>query len=230
MKKMIVILSLAVLVITGCSAAPKKMEQETMRAPAAEGFDLRNVYSMQRSYWSSKSADGQVRVVRFKAYVLKETSKDANYGRVIVYLEDPNNMDLLQKIVDNKNFVFQSDWAGAEPNLSLNKKDSLLIQSGNEGIGRTAWSETVTANYRNGQIAVIGYDASEIDKVGEYPGTICSVNFSTGRGWVDVYPPMAPDYEGDATPKRTNFTVPRGLKKLQDWTQESRPKECYGTK
>jgi len=112
--------------------------------------------------------------------------------------------------------------AGDEPSLATNRKDSLLIQSGNDGSGRSPWHETITVALRNGQLVVAGYDYDDYDRLGEYEGTNCSVNLLTGKGILTKYPPI--DKDGKAKVK--NFSVSNQPVLLKDWTEKSKPAGC----
>ena len=127
--------------------------------------------------------------------------------------------------VDNGKFlVTGGPMAGDEPSFATNRRDSLLIQSGNDGYGRTAWHEQVTVAWRGGQLVVAGYDYSDYDKLGEENETNCSVNLLTGKGVLTVNPPRETDPDGK--PKVTNFTFPVVATPLSAWSDKSRPKGC----
>lgn len=184
--------------------------------------DLRDVAALLKGYFSTKKADKSTTIRGYSAYVLN-SAPDSNYGRVIIYLEDPNDMDKQILAVDNNKFLYTGGpLAGDEPSFATNRKDSLLIQSGNDGSGRSPWHETITVALRNGQLVVAGYDYDDYDRLGQYEGTNCSVNLLTGRGILTKTPPI----EGNGKTKVTNFKVSTQPVLLKDWTEQHRPTAC----
>lgn len=152
----------------------------------SERFSLLDLFSMHSSYWmTAQDAQGNSTILRFMAFALKPSANridpNSGNGRLLIYMEDPTNHEKFDVVVDNEKFMWTAPFAGAEPSLSLNRKNSLLIQTGNEGIGRSAWTQTVTAAYRGNQIVVAGYDYTSYDKLQEYPAVNCSVNLLTGQ-------------------------------------------------
>lgn len=191
---------------------------------AAEQFSLTDIYSMQRSYWLAKTTSNSETVVRFLAFALKPAEIDgrpADHGRLVVYVESPDQNDQLSLVVDNSKFMYSGNMAGNEPSLSLNRKDSLLIQMGNDAIGRSVWHETITAAYRNNQLIVAGYDYDSYDRLQEENPTNCSLNFLTGKGYSRVF-----DIKTDRKIKDKKISIAPRTVLLNDWTSEMRPKEC----
>lgn len=219
--------------ITGCASKGVTTAGTTtgstgFRTPAAVvnndsiQVDLRDVSALLKGYFSTKKADKSTTIRGYSAYVLG-AAPDSDYGRVIVYLEDPNDMDKQILAVDNNKFLMTGGpLAGDEPSLATNRRDSLLIQSGNDGSGRSPWHETITVALRNNQLVVAGYDYDDYDRLGEYEGTNCSVNLLTGKGVLTKTPPI--DKNGKAKVK--NFTVSTQPVLLKDWTESSKPAGC----
>ena len=203
-------------------AMPTKLN--TYRAFASEKdftVDLKDIYSMQRSFWSDKR-DGKDYFGAFSAFVMKDASNEEGNARLVVYLEHPDNFGEMVKVVDNNKFIWSGLMAGTEPSLSVNRKNSLMIETGNDAVGRGAWHETVTAKVlaSSGKVEVIGYDYSDFDKLGIDDGHSCSYNFLTGQATAKIFK------------ARTDKVIERkvkGIKKtisLNDWTEESKPKDC----
>jgi hypothetical protein len=111
-----------------------------------------------------------------------------------------------------KNAAWVGGGAGALPSLAVSDKDSLLIKSENEAIGRDRWSETLTVVRRNGALVVAGLTFTARDTLNPEGGGSCDLNFLTGKG--------------TRNGKKVEFqaqTIP-----LADWSVdgETRPKEC----
>lgn len=152
----------------------------------SDRFRLLDLYSMQSGYWSTaKDAQGSSTILRFMAFALKPAANQGDpesyNGRLLIYLQDGNDYEKFNVAVDNEKFMWSGAMAGSEPSLSVNRRGSLLIQTGNDGFGREAWSQTITAAFRGNQIIVAGYDYTSYDKLMEYPAINCSVNVLTGQ-------------------------------------------------
>lgn len=187
----------------------------------SERFSLLDLFSMHSSYWTTaQDAQGNSTILRFMAFALKPTANrvdpDSGNGRLLIYMEDPADHEKFNVVVDNEKFMWTAPFAGAEPSLSLNRKNSLLIQTGNEGIGRNAWTQTVTAAFRNNQIVVAGYDYTSYDKLQEYPAVNCSVNLLTGQV-VYQETDVRTDKPGRRFASRNNQFRKTVL--LQDWSE-----------
>jgi hypothetical protein len=184
--------------------------------------ELRDVSALLKGYFSTKKPDGKTTIVGYSAYALENTSNGQN-GRVIIFVEDPNNMDKQMLAVDNDKFLYAGGpLAGDEPSFATNRKDSLLIQSGNDGTGRNPWHETITVALRNGQLVVAGYDYDDYDRLGLDSGHNCSVNFLTGKGVLRIDPPITKNGKS----KIKNFVVGHPPVLLKDWTEQMRPAGC----
>lgn len=193
--------------------------------------DLRDVAALTKGYFSTRNPDKSSTIVGYSAYVLNAV-QDSNYGRVIIYLDPSYNTsqqtppawDAPQTlVVDNNKFLYSGGpLAGDEPSFAVNRKDSLLIQSGNDGSGRNPWHETVTVALRNGQLVVAGYDFDSYDRLGVDRGINCSVNLLTGKGILK----RTAAIEGNGKDIVTNFKVSTQPVLLKDWTEQSRPSGC----
>ena len=209
---------------TKTTVTGRHVAAEQTIADSVDGFkvELQDVASLLKGYFSFKKADKTNDIKGYSAYVLNATG-DNDYGRVVIYLDDPNNMGKQMLIVSNDKFLSTGGpMEGDEPSLATNRRDSLLIQSGNDGFGRTAWHETVTVAYRGGQLVVAGYDFDDYDKLGEDPTKNCSVNFLTGKGVLTMTP--GESHPGKA--KLTKLTVSTQPVLLKDWTVAMRPAGC----
>lgn len=98
---------------------------------------------------------------------------------------------------------------GARPELGSNSKGSLLIKSGNDGIGRSRWSQTLTVVYRNREFVVAGLTREAHNTI-DLTSHDCDLNFLTGKG------------KRDGKPVEAKTPAP----KLADWSDENLPKAC----
>lgn len=230
MKK--IALALTCLSVMSCTSVGHKADvagaTKPNRTTASNDLkvDLQNVAALLKGYFSAPGAKkGESTIQGYSAYVL-EAAGDSDYGRLIIYVDNPNDpMGKQILAVDNDKFLSTGgSMAGDEPSLATNHRDSLLVQSGNEGFGRTAWNQTVTVAWRNNQLVVAGYDYSDRDRLGQDEETNCSVNLLTGRGILTKYP--AREANPNGKPKVTKFSVPTTPILLADWSEASIPKGC----
>lgn len=238
MKKQLFAISLAMVGLIGCAHQSGKvtanekpmhmhmqMPKRTIASMGDLKIDLRNIYSMQKSYWSD-NREGKDYFGKFSAFIVKDDMNEEGNARLLVYLESPENMDEMNLLVDNNKFLWSGVMAGTEPSLSVNRKNSLLIESGNDAVGRFAWRETITAKIlaNTGKIEVIGYDYTSFDKHMEEDSYSCSYNFLTGAAKATTFKA--------STEKTINRKV-KGIKKtiaLNDWSSDSVPADCVPKK
>lgn len=199
---------------------PIAMTDSTPSAP------LTNIYSMQRSFWSDVRK-GKEYYGRYAAFIVKNDMKnDDEKARVVIYLQDSsdtNNYDKMVKVADNGNFIYAGSWAGQEPNLDVNRKGSLMIVQGNDGVGRGRWHKSVTVRIlaNTGKIEVIGFDYDDYDSLQMDPAHGCSYNFLTGAAKSWTMP--------TAENRPTKQNKVKGIKQtvdLNDWTEAMEPKDC----
>ena len=116
-------------------------------------------------------------------------------------------------------------WDGGSPgqraSLALNEAGSVVIESGNDAIGRDRWHLLVTLAHRDGDIRIAGLTYDRYDTLEPETGwRQCDLNLLSGRGAMD-----GPD--GPSA-----FDAPGAAPVLWDW-KESRlpevlPVECFG--
>ncbi len=109
-----------------------------------------------------------------------------------------------------KNAAWNGAMWGSRPTLDSNGKGALLIKSGNDAMGRSRWSQTLTVLYRNKEFIVAGVTREERDTLDEKQGGACDLNLLTGKG------------KRNGKPVATKFAAV----KLADWLDEKPPKEC----
>lgn len=231
MKK--IALALTCLSVMSCTSVGHKADvaavtPQVHRSAASNDLqvELRNVAALLKGYFSAPGAKkGETTIQGYSAYVLEPTG-DGEFGHVVIYMDNPNDPFGKQILtVDNDKFLSTGGaMAGDEPSLATNHRDSLLIQSGNDGYGRTAWHQTVTVAWRNNQLVVAGFDYSDYDRLGEDEETNCSVNLLTGKGVLTKNP--AREANPNGKPKVTKFNVPTTPVLLANWTEQSVPKGC----
>lgn len=170
-------------------------------APAhAEISDFSRVLS---SVTLSFEGDGTDRAV------LVENS--ASGADLYIYLAlDPNREAPSKPNLIKASAAWSGVMWGTRPSLDVSDKGSLLIKSGNEGIGRGRWSQTLTVAYRNKEFIVAGFTREEHDTLDLKAGGSCDINFLAGKG----------KRNGSSISIRT--PAPR----LSDWSDEKLPQSC----
>lgn len=251
MKNWILVVSLAF--VLGCATPPYQdhVVSEKSRWPSSisaqmPSVQLADVTSANSGYWSVKRNSKDF-FGRYKAYIVAQPEHD--YYDLYVFAETDaleslpqykdqsvskdkkapklENESQFQLIAKNQDFVWGSLFAGTEPTLTTNKKGSLVIQSMNEGIGRSAWSEQVIARFNpvTAKIEVIGYEYNSFDKI-EGSGLTCSFNFSTGNGNVTITPRQWTDDGSQINPppksKAKSVQLSRETIDLSNWKSSDR--------
>lgn len=83
-------------------------------------------------------------------------------------------------IVDTKSLSLE---AQTQPQLALNKSQSLLVTQNNEHYpSRNQWARTLTISYIQGKYVISGFTYSSYDKLDPKPKTTCDYNLLTGKG------------------------------------------------
>lgn len=250
-------LSLLSMSLLSCASYPTS----GTRIPATAGLtelqnvNITDVISLNSGYWDVKKGKDSY-YGRYRAYILSGKA-DQDYNTLYVFAEkdglqqlpaynagnpagpkaklakqnDDSKFSLVSK---NDKFIWGSDWAGTEPTLTVNKKGSLVINTLNEGVGRSAWNQQVIVrlNPETATMDVIGVEYSWYDKLDLSNGS-CSYNFSTGLG---IIKKMAAGADSDGNeiknPKSTvkNVKVPTTKINLNDWKDTSEYemlKDCF---
>jgi len=116
-------------------------------------------------------------------------------------------------------------WDGGSPgqraSLALNEAGSVVIESGNDSIGRDRWHLAVTLAHRDGEFRIAGLTYDRRDTLEPETGWgQCDLNLLSGRGTTD-----GPD--GPSA-----FDAPEAAPPLWDWDEsrlpEFLPAECFG--
>ncbi|WP_020560053.1 hypothetical protein [Thiofilum flexile] len=82
-----------------------------------------------------------------------------------------------------KDIAWVGSMWGTLPSLELSGKNSLLVKSANEAIGRNRWNQTITLAYRNNNFVVAGFTYNAYDTLEpNAAGTQCDINLLTGKG------------------------------------------------
>ena len=120
------------------------------------------------------------------------------------------------KEVSTGPFVWYGRMAGFEPYLELAPSGSVLVYSGNEGIGRGRWNAALTLAFRDGAYRVAGYTYRWHDTIDHDNYGTCDINLLTGRGLLK---------KGDG-PEEEIRTTAHALS-VTEWTlHSSEPEEC----
>jgi hypothetical protein len=230
-------------VAASCASANKNSRLPNSENSLNSKVNLVDVVSLNSGYWDVKKGNDTY-YGRYKAFIL---ATEGDYYSLRVYAEKDGldkapNLDVNGKkpqnipeknddskyvqLVDNNSFVWGSDWAGTEPSLSINGRGSLVVVTGNSGIGRTSWEQKVTIklNPVTDALEVIGFDYNYYDKLDLSNGS-CSYNFNTGKG---VIVRNGPEYDSandkpiaKPTVKKSEVRVPAAKINLADWKDSS---------
>ncbi len=231
------------------------------RKPATANFNeiqntnLTDVISLNSGYWDVKKGSDSY-FGRYRAYIIAGNA-DQDYNTLVVYAEKEglrqlpdsgsnkmgvkkakidkqNNNTKFSLVAKNDKFVWGSDWAGTEPTLTVNKKGSLVINTMNEGMGRSAWNQQVIVrlNPEIPTMEVIGLEFTSFDKL-DQSASSCSYNFNTGVGVIKTTSPTI-ESDGNAMKNPKNFVknvkVPTEKINLNDWKDSSEIpmlKDCF---
>lgn len=135
---------------------------------------------------------------------------DAGADLYIYRALEPNRTAPPKPALVKTNAAWSGAMWGTRPSLEVSDKGSLLIKSGNEAIGRSRWSQTVTVVYRDKQFIVAGLTYEWRDTFDLNANGVCDINFLTGKGMRKGKP----------------IAVKTPVPKLADWSDQNRPDEC----
>lgn len=149
-------------------------------------------------------------------------------GRAETYTLIEGGADVVDLMVDDGTgwaTARRVAWDGGSPGqratLALSEAGSVVIESGNDSVGRDRWHLLVTLAHRDGDIRVAGLTYDRYDTL--EPGTgwgQCDLNLLSGRGAMDG--PGGPSV----------FEAPGEAPPIWDWDEsrlpELLPVECFG--
>lgn len=96
------------------------------------------------------------------------------------------SMDLLLGGTTYTDVAWAGGMDGQRASLAVSDEGSLLIQSGNDAVGRDRWWMTVTVVHRGGTLKVGGITYEWSDTLDPDAGGRCDLNLLTGRGVVET--------------------------------------------
>ncbi len=147
---------------------------------------------------------------RMDRAVLVEGQEDQADLYIYLSADDPNGGERRDLALAKTGAAWKGAMWGTLPSLELNPKGSLLLKSGNDAIGRSRWSQTLTIVYRNGEFLVAGMTFDSRDTLEPKAVGHCDLNLLTGQG-----------IRNGKTIKAASGQI-----KLADWSDDRRPKEC----
>ena len=184
--------TLAALTLCAVSALPARAEPS--------GYE-RVISTVTLSFGDDGSTDRAVLVDNFDAgadlYIFRSI-EDAKP-------DSPMNPTLVKKAA-----AWNGAMWGSRPSLDTNAKNSLIVKSQNDAIGRDRWSETLTIVYRGHEYLVAGLTYESHDNLDPRAGGSCDFNFLSGKGVRNGKP----------------VEIKSGIVRLIDWSDEKLPKEC----
>jgi len=184
--------TLAALTLCAVSALPARAEPS--------GYE-RVISAVTLSFGDDGSTDRAVLVDNFDAgadlYIFRSI-EDAKP-------DSPMNPTLVKKAA-----AWNGAMWGSRPSLDTNAKNSLIVKSQNDAIGRDRWSETLTIVYRGHEFLVAGLTYESHDNLDPRAGSSCDLNFLSGKGVRNGKP----------------VEIKSGVVRLIDWSDEKLPKEC----
>ncbi|MGA3063293.1 MAG: hypothetical protein ABSD90_08700 [Methylocystis sp.] len=156
--------TLAALTLCAVSALPARAEPS--------GYE-RVISTVTLSFGDDGSTDRAVLVDNFDAgadlYIFRSI-EDAKP-------DSPMNPTLVKKAA-----AWNGAMWGSRPSLDTNAKNSLIVKSQNDAIGRDRWSETLTIVYRRHEFLVAGLTYESHDNLDPRAGGSCDLNFLSGKG------------------------------------------------
>ncbi len=155
------------------------------------------------------------------AVLLRNSDADAASADLVIMAGAPDDR-AGQPIIVVRNMVYAGMMGGQLPSLEVSDQGSLLIHSEQSGIGRSPWSETLTAVERDGDIRAAGYTLRRWDRI--TAGTaLCDWNLLTGDWTLDVEIPQ------DIGPAKVRHESGRVELKISmaDWAPEVVPEFCF---
>ena len=97
----------------------------------------------------------------------------------LVVLTDRRGDPAVEPLLVARGIAFNGAMFGMQPRLAQAANGSLLLTSENSGVGRTAWTETLTLAFRDGGFVVAGLTWQAFDRItGGAAG--CDLNLLTG--------------------------------------------------
>jgi hypothetical protein len=184
--------TLAALTLCAVSALPARAEPS--------GYE-RVISTVTLSFGDDGSTDRAVLVDNFDA------GADLYIFRSI---EDAKPDSPMNPLLVKKAAAWNGAMWGSRPSLDTNAKNSLIVKSQNDAIGRDRWSETLTIVYRGHEYLVAGLTYESHDNLDPRAGGSCDFNFLSGKGVRNGKP----------------VEIKSGTVRLIDWSDEKLPKEC----
>jgi len=106
--------------------------------------------------------------------------------------------------------AFNGGMWGQIPSLEVGENKTLLVQSGNDSIGRGRWSQTLKIAYDVGMAVVVGLEYRYRDTLDLEAGGNCNVDFKNGTA----------TRNGKDVPFNKQFIM------LNDWNNDVLPNVC----
>ncbi|MCB2264322.1 MAG: hypothetical protein LGR52_15485 [Candidatus Thiosymbion ectosymbiont of Robbea hypermnestra] len=97
---------------------------------------------------------------------------------LLIYLSTAEGERTLS--VHVKDLAWQGRLAGTRAAIQLNKRGSILIESGNQAIGRNRWRHRLTIAYRDNRFIVAGFTSHSFDTLDPEATVSCDLNYLTG--------------------------------------------------
>lgn len=110
--------------------------------------------------------------------VLIETD-DVNQVALLIYMSGKTVKRRL--VIRVNNVAWQADVSGNKASISLNKRNSIIIRSGNMSVGRNRWRHTLTIVYRKGKFMIGGFTHNAYDTLDVKNTLDCDINYLAGK-------------------------------------------------
>ncbi|CAA6802931.1 MAG: Unknown protein [uncultured Thiotrichaceae bacterium] len=126
-----------------------------------------------------------------------------------IYLSDDSGE--MKLVVYNSGIVWSGIMYGTVPSLTQHPKTkSIILEAGNQAIGRGRWIQKLTISYRDDEFVVSGFTHESYDTLDPENSHSCDYNLLTGKAVVDKKP---------AKLIKKHIT-------LEDWDQALLPEVC----
>jgi hypothetical protein len=135
------------------------------------------------------------------------------YARLVVFSAGKDGLDQGTVL---KEEIWSGLVFGQVAQLKTVGRNSLLVSSKNESIGRNRWTQRLTIAYRKGAYRVVGFTYDYYDTLNPDNNGMCDVNYLNGKADIKInQAPSAMEHRFRAV-------------SITDWSIDHVPDACFG--